>query len=127
MDSDEKRNDYEKDIIDVDEFTGAEIKVSPSYYLHLALIACQKAMTAENITESVLAYRMAVGHLESVAKAAKLLDEDYDKKLEEFKQSEDYKKDQKDHAKIFKLASCQYKLISEEIFSNQIFTSPMKF
>ena len=126
MEQTDKMNDYEKDVLDVGEFSGTDIKVSPSFYLHMALIACQKSMATDNVTERVYAYRMAVDHLESVAQAAKLLDADYTKALDDFKEEDDYKKEEKEHTKFFKLARYQYRLIAEKIFSNVLLTTPLK-
>lgn len=126
MKESERWEDFESSIVDVDEVEGTDIKITPNFYIHLALVDCQKSMRVENIQDRVFAYRMAVDHLEGVCDAAGLCDEEYFRRVEEFKGGGEYLKVEKDYQRFFVLAKFQFRLLAEKVFSNTTITRPLK-
>jgi len=122
----EDYNKYEEKIIDVDEVEGTDIKITPAYYIHLALTQCQQAMALDNAQERIYAYRMAVDHLESVCIAAGLTDDDYVEIIKKITQSNDYQNEDKDYKKTFIIAKAKYRELTTRVFKNQTITTPMK-
>lgn len=122
----QKFEDYEKKVFEVDEVPGTDMKISPSYYLHFGLMACQNALRVEDMKERVWNYRMSVDHLEKLCIAADLLDESYDVAIADFKRGGEYGKDSDDVRKHFDLAKIQFRELAKRIFSNKVITAPLK-
>lgn len=121
----ENNNPFEKNIIDLEDIGGTEIKINPDYYIHWGIIKAQSALSNPNVNEAFIQYRMFVEHIEVIARAAKYLSEEYENKLKEFLDSEEYKKLEKNIQQA-QLANKKLGLILFEVFSQRISFKPLK-
>lgn len=117
--------DYDKEIIDIDEVEGVDIKINPDYYIHKALLKAQDALTKDNIKEGFLLYRQFIEHIEILCDAANMLSNEYNEEITKFKNNEDYKKAPED-VKSMKLANEKLKLLMKEVFTHKASTTPLK-
>ena len=70
-------NDYDREINDTDEITGTDIKINPDYYIHLSLVKLTKTFDKNTeFNESIEMYRHIVEHIEILAYAANIIDEE---------------------------------------------------
>lgn len=78
----------ENSIENVGEIEGSDITLTPSYYIHQAILKAQVALTKDNLEEGLVQYRLLVEHIESIAKSAKMLELDsYNNKISEFSEN----------------------------------------
>ena len=117
---------YEQEIIDIDELIGTDIKINPDYYIHTALLKAQVALTDDNTKEGFMKYRQFIEHIEVLCSAANMLPKDYDTVLAEFKEKDDYKKCENPLIQSVRLANKKLHLIMGSVFSRKISTEPLK-
>lgn len=118
--------DYEKEIIDIDEVTGTDVKINPDFYIHSALIKAQQALTKENMKEGFIQFRVLVEHIEVLCKAANMLSDTYSKGLEDYKKSNEYIDEADNLVRASKLANKKLGLLMQEVFSNKVLTDSIK-
>ena len=78
--------DYEEQIIDVDELGGTDIKINPDFYIHHALIQMSKALANPDLKEGLSRYVLYAQHIETLAKAAKMIDDKYTESIRKYKE-----------------------------------------
>lgn len=122
----ENFDDLDKNVLDIDEVVGTDIKINPDFYIHNALVKAQEALTKDNLKEGFVQFRFLVEHIEVLCRAANMLSDDYDRDLSDFKQSDEYNKEEKDYAKNVKIANKKIQLLMKEVFSNKVATDPLK-
>ena len=117
---------YEKEIIDIDELIGTDIKINPDYYIHTALLKAQAALMNDNMKEGFVQYRQFIEHIEVLCDAANMLPKEYDEKIKEFKNSKNYRAVDGVRIKSIKLADKKLNLIMTSVFNRKISTQPLK-
>lgn len=117
---------YDDKILDPEDITGIDVKINPDFYIHIGLVKAQQCLTSPNMIEGFLQYRVIVEHIEVLAKASNLLENDYDDKLADFKKSEDYVKVNEDYAKNVKLAQYKLRLLMSNIFNSKAITKGLR-
>ena len=115
-------NKYDDKIIDVDEVIGTDVKIQPDFYIHHAIRQSQLALAEKDFPR----YRVHIEDIEILAKAAKMLSDDYDKKVTEFMESEKYKKETDKKIKTQKIADFKKGILLEQVFSSKTITGPLK-
>ena len=123
-----KKKDYEhydKEIIDIDELIGTDIKINPDYYIHTGLLKAQAALMKDNLKEGFVQYRQFIEHIEVLCDAANMLPEDYKKTVEEFENSNEYKK-LEPMIQSVRLANKKLHIIMTSVFNRKISTQPLK-
>lgn len=118
------KRDYENDIIDVEEVEGLDLKINPSYYIHLSIIGYLNALK-DGVGGIALA-RQYVEDMEVISRAAGLLPDNYDEQIALFKQTVEYKENTDESVKSLRLANKKKYLILKEVFHNRVMTAPMK-
>lgn len=117
---------YEKQVIDIDEIDGTDIKINPDFYIHKALLKAQDALAKENLKEGFLQYRQFIEHIEVLCSSAKMLGPEYEEQLESFKNSDQYKNLNDKTARSIKLANKKLNLIMSLVFTNKTATFNLK-
>ena len=117
---------YDDEIEDVDEIVGTDVKINPDFYIHNALIKAQAALTKDNVKEGFMQYRLLVEHIETLCRAAKMLDNDYDTQLDDFKKTDEYSIEEQSYVKSVKLATKQLEILMDQVFSSKVSTDPLK-
>lgn len=121
-----KPDDYEEKIIDIDEVIGTDIKINPDYYIHNAIIKAQQALINPEVKIGFMQFRILVENVEILAKAANMLPEDYEKEIEAFKATKEYKEETDTTIKSVRLANKKLQYILTEVFSAKVSTTPLK-
>jgi hypothetical protein len=117
-------NKYDKDIIDVDEIEGTDIKINPDFYIHTALLKMQESLHNPKMEDGLIQYQIFIEHIEILSKAAKMLSKDYETEVEKYKQTDDYIKSPQ--YKNLRLAHVKLGLILKEVFSKKVATEAIK-
>jgi hypothetical protein len=110
---------YEEQIEDIKDFVGTDIKINPSYYIHIGILKAQEALNDPEIKTGVYKFRFFIENIETLAKAAELLPTDYEEKIKEFRNKEEYKNAENEYIKSFKLANYKLELILSQVFGNK--------
>lgn len=117
--------EYEEQIEDVDEMPGTDIKINPDYYIHNAIIKAQNCLNDPDIKIGFLKYRILVEHIESLCKAAKMINPDYETHIEAYKASEEYQKEAAETRPVI-MAHKKLELIMSYVFTLKTNTNPLK-
>ena len=125
MDKD-KIDEYEDKIVDIDEISGVDIKINPDYYIHSALLKAQKALVNENIKEGFAQFKILIEHIESLCRAAKMIDNDYTKQVSEFEETKEIKEEKDPFVKMVRIANKKLELLMTGVFDKKIITDPLK-
>lgn len=115
---------YENETYDVSDMENTDIRINPDYYIHHTLMKAQQALIKEDVNIGFLQFRMIVEHLEVLCKSSNIIDEDYNKAVEDYKTSHDYKTTD-DKIKDIKLANKKIELLTKEVFKNRLRTDPL--
>jgi hypothetical protein len=118
-------NALDKEVLDIDEVEGTDIKINPDFYIHNALIKAQVSLLSDDYKLGFTKFRIFVEHIEVLCEAANMLSADYKEKLEEEKKQLEEEKDT--FVKEARISNLKLKLILTEVFSKKTLTSPMKF
>lgn len=114
--------DMDQQTYDTDEVMDTDIKINPSFYIHLALIKAQDALIKDDMNEGLVQYRMIVEHLEVLCKSAKITAEgDYELKVKGFKGG----LNEKNIVDSAKVATYKLGLLTEDIFSSKAMNAPL--
>lgn len=106
--------DYEKQVFNVDEILGTDIKINPDFYIHKAIMMAQQALSEKDYTR----YTLHIEDIEILAKAAKLLPDTYKNKVDKFKESDRYKGEDKP-TQMLRLSDFKKGLLLEQIFDTK--------
>lgn len=117
--------EYEEQIIDVDEILGTDLKINPDYYIHTALLKAQQALLNEDTRAGFLQYWVLIENIETLCKSAKMLPDDYEDKVKDFEKGESYTKETDRSAKMAKLANYKLGLLMEQVFSHKTISAPL--
>jgi hypothetical protein len=121
----EDYNHYDDLIQDVDEIAGSDIKISPDYLIMQAALKAQNCLIAPDAAQGHNMYRVMVEHVEALCRAAKIIMDDYDEKIANYKKELDAEKGD-DFAKRVKLAHKKLELLLAEVFAHKVSTKPLK-
>ncbi len=119
-------DDYEKQIIDIDEVIGTDIKINPDYYIHTGLLKAQAALMKENIKEGFVQYRQFIEHIEVLCDAANMLPADYKKKIDDYLKGKENANITDPMIQSVRLANKKLFLIMASVFGRKISTDPLK-
>lgn len=123
MKESERVEDYGKYTADVDELDQAEIKINPNYYIHTGIVSAQQALSNADIKQGFAQFVMIIATTESIAKAAKVLGNDYEQKVKDYMEKDEYKKAERQDLMISK-QKLQYML--EAVFASRTSTAPLQ-
>ena len=70
----------------------SEIKINPDFYIHISITNALKALSRDDIDSSFSQFRVLVETCERICRGANRLLEDYDQEVEDYLNSEEYKK-----------------------------------
>lgn len=119
--------EFENQILDADDDNlNTEIKINPDFYIHHALVNAQKSLLAENMKDGFIKYWSFIEHIEILCKSANMLPTDYEDKLKDFKQTDDYTNEENTLTKSVKLANMKLSLMMGEVFNRKTITEPLK-
>ncbi len=125
--------DYEKiqdKISEYDDVGATDINMNPSFYVHKCILKAQDIL-GQDITDSgqlklnFIKFRIMIEHLESLCRAGKMLDDEYQKKIEEYKLTKDYTEEKEEHIKNVRLCNKKLEYIMREVFKNQTVTEAL--
>lgn len=120
--------DYEKDILDIDKVEGTDIKINPEYYIHNAIIKAQNALATEEIETGYLKFRMLVENIETLSRAASLIDTTYDDQVKKFEEGKEIKelKNKDPIIASARIANFKLGLLMKEVFENKAIISKLR-
>jgi hypothetical protein len=120
--------DYENETYDAADLENLNIKINPDFYLHKALLNVQLVLAKDDVKIGFLQFRVLVKHIESLAKAAKMVDDtNYYKPMKKYKESDEIAKETDESKKSFKIAEKQFEYLAEIIFANKTATAPLAY
>lgn len=126
--SDINIEEFEKDILNFDDDANVHIKIKPSFYIHNAILMAQRTLMYSviktNVDDGIVAYSVFIEHIEVLARAAKFLTDDYDNKITEFKDTEEYKSADK-RIKMARLSNCKLQHLMKEVFNMAELKAPL--
>lgn len=115
-------NELDKDTFDVGELGIEDIKINPDFYIHTALLKAQDALIKDNIKDGFAQYRIIIEHIEVLATASKIIEEQYLKDVEDYKNSDAYNKITDDFTKSTALANKKLYFIMRSVFRHKTAT-----
>lgn len=118
---------YNSNIINVDEINGSDIKINPDFYIHLGLVKLSNTFDGEMIArDSFMKYRHIVEHLEVLADAAGLITEEYNKEIDDFKKTEEFKENNDQVVRMAVLSRQKLRLMMKKVFNQRSITDSLK-
>lgn len=122
--------DVESGILDEDNIGDMNIRINPNYYIHTALIKAQQSLMLSaykgSIKDGITAFRIFIEHIEVLCKAADLLDSTYEKQIEDFKNSDEFKTSEKDIQEA-KLANKKVEILMRQVFHRGALSLNLQF
>lgn len=116
----------ESDIVDIDSIDAQDIKINPDYYIHSALLKAQQSLTKDNLSEGLVGFRILIEHVETLARAAGMVGEEYEKAIQDYTESKEYKENPDIQVKSTRLANKKIELIMSEVFAKKTSLAPLK-
>lgn len=110
---------FDKQIVEGEDLPSPEVKVSPDYFINLALFSTQKVLVNENIKDGSAKFKMLIEFIEVICRATKLIPSDYDSKIKEYKGTEEFKKISEDYSKHYHLSNFKLGLLMGEIWQGK--------
>lgn len=118
-------NEMDDKIIDTDEISDFDVKINPSYYIHLALINLNKSFD-EKLEDSFVRYRHVVEHLEILCRSAGFVPESYDADIDNYKKSAEYSEESDKGVKIAMLSRKKLSLMMQNVFKQRGISTSLK-
>lgn len=118
--------EYEQKIEDVEEIAGTDIKINPDYYIHNAIVKAQAALTSPDVNAGFLQFRVLVENIEILCRAGKMIPDDYQKQLEDFKKQNEYAAEENREIKAVRLANKKMEILLHKVFAAKVSTAAMK-
>lgn len=116
---------YESEIEEIKDFVGTDIKINPSFYIHLGIIKAQEALNDPDIKTGIFKFRFFVENIEVLAKAAEMIPTNYEENIKAYRSSEEYKTQATEYEKHFKLANYKLQLLLSQVFGNKTSDMPL--
>lgn len=121
-DIDDSDDMIKDDILDADSISDTNIKVTPSFYIHNALLLSQKSLMFSgvkgNLKDGIVIYRIFIEQIEVLCKAASILTEDYAEQIKEFMSSADYTGAEDDITRAARLTNKKLELLMTRVFKS---------
>jgi len=120
--------EIERSLLPSEDLPNTEIRINPSFYIHVLLLDAGKCFLKENAQEGFLQYRLLSEHLQQLCFSAKIVVEgDFFKSIKEFEETDEkYKKTQDSLVKGVLLANHKMGLLTKDIFASQTIKNPLK-
>jgi len=119
-------NEYDDSIGDIPELINTDVNIKPEYYIHKALLKAQDCLLKDDVKAGFMQYRVMVEYIEILCKSANLFPENYEERLDEFKKTKEYIKENDNMIKAVKLANQKLNILMEEVFSTKTATDALK-
>ena len=121
------KEEYEKNIFNLEEFEGADIKINPDFYIHNALLKAQASLVNPDMNIGFMQFRILIENIEILARSAKMLPDGYNDILIKFKEEDkEYNSETEILVKSVKLANKKLELIMNEVFRSKVNTNSLK-
>lgn len=111
------KKDEINDNMVVDDFSSADIKIKPDFYLHNAIIKAQAALASDDPKSGFLIFKIFVEQIENLALAAKIIKED-SAYHEDLKSYLDSNKTEEKYIRDAQVANKKFGLLMGEIFDS---------
>lgn len=121
------KKEYENDILDVGIIQGTDLKINPDYYIHLTLVAINKAREEPDTRVSFRQLKKHVEALEIHIKAAKRLPGDYGENIKVFKESPQYKDEENEIIRDTRLIEYKELLLREVAYESKMNTDSILY
>jgi len=117
-------------ILDYKDEMNTDIKIKPSFYIHLGIIMAQKTLmysvAKTNISEGITGYMVLIEHIETLCKAAGYISDQYEIEIKAYRESEEIQSITRNDVKMAKMANKKLGLLMKEVFSRAPTTEPLK-
>lgn len=109
---------YSKDTFDVDEDSlfDTDIKINPSFYIHINLLKAQDALVKDEMKDGLMQYCLCCEHMMMITESANLLPSDFQTKVEKF--IKDNKLNEANLPERVKVSNYKYKLCLQSVFGS---------
>ena len=121
------KNELEDSIMDDSQLENTDIKINPSYYIHIGLLKMQDCLLKDNARDGFLQYQTVIRYLETICKASGIIKAEYDAELKLFVVTDEYTKEPDRDKKSMILHEKKLLLILTSIFSNKTLTSSLRY
>ena len=118
-------NDLDNDTFNIGEIGIDDIKINPDFYIHTALLKAQDALIKDNIKDGFAQYRILIEHIEVLATASSIIEKPYLIEVENYKNSDEYKKITDEFLKSMSLANKKLYLIMKSVFRHKTATDSL--
>jgi len=118
-------DEYKDKMVDEDTILGTDIKINPDFYIHLAIVACQKALSGDEPVKNMQKYWQSVEHLEALMRSSRKLPDDYQDKVAELVNSKEYQ-NQKIDRQLFLKNRLKYEMCVGVAFDMKPADEPLK-
>lgn len=112
--------------LNVDEINTTEIKINPDVYIHNAILKAQSALINPDTKAGFLQFRVLVENIEVLCRSSTRVPPDYDTKISDYKNTDDYKKETDSFVKSVNLAHKKLELLLTFVFASKISTQPLE-
>jgi len=109
-----------------DDSSYADMKINPSYYIHLALVKSQECFLNPMLSDGWVRFQFLTLYLESLCRSASLLDDKYDTFVKSFSLSEEYLQSDVKYRSVL-LSIKKQEFLTSAIFGNRTIVSAVKF
>lgn len=104
-----------------------ELNINPQIYIHMAVQRSQQALLNPNLEAGMTQYVFLVQQIESISRAAGLIDEPkYKEAIATFKETQEYKDTEKALFKHMAIAQEKLRLLMQEMFNNKTSNAPLR-
>jgi len=114
-------HDYDAEDIDV-----SEIRINPEFYIHKGILKAQECLAESNLQEGMVKFRLLIENVVILSKASRMIDNEFDEELEQYKKTVEYKNEENDLIKHVKLANKKLELVMKNVFESKTITEPGK-
>jgi|GEM_PF-5563122 len=97
-----------------------DMLLMPEYFIHLTLKTLHRVLLNPDFNIAIQQYYFLVRHLEALCRASNLLPKDYDDKVKEYMQKNEYKNEKRENIKMYYLSVYKLQLILKELSKSKV-------
>lgn len=118
---------FENEMMQQDNLLSTDIKINPDYYIHDTIVKATASLSNVDVRDRFLQYRQFIEHLEILCKAAGKIPNDFDDKINQFKETDEFKNLKGDDIRAARIVNKKLELILGDVFSSKLVSTSLKF
>lgn len=116
--------DYDKEILDGEDFDKPEVNINPSFLIMNALLKAQNVLVQDEPKAAFLKYTVLIDYIETLAQSSNYLGDNYNDELSEALKK--YKSKGDNLIDMSKKATIKLRIITEKVFGNTQLKTALK-